>query len=91
MKEQRSDRGETSCAAIRKLAYEFLDEELPGPESTRVAEHLSVCSPCAGHYAFERAFLAAIQRGCSIEEAPPELRARLRAALDEQKKTRHEE
>ena len=90
MREQRSDGSATSCATVRKLAYEFLDEELPGPESARVIEHLSVCTPCAGHYAFERAYLAAVQRGCSIEEAPAELRDRLRAALAERKKTRHE-
>lgn len=91
MKEQRSERSAPSCAAVRKLAYEFLDDELPRPESARVIEHLSLCSACAGHYAFERAFLAAVQRCSSIDEAPAELRDRLRAALAERGKSRHRE
>jgi len=76
-----SDQDETACGAIRKVVYEFLDAELPPAESERVIVHIAVCTPCAGYVAFERAFLAIVQRRSTIDQAPPELRDRIRAAL----------
>ena len=69
------------CVEIRKLAHEFLDAELSTSEWTRVDAHLEACPPCARYVAFERAFLAVIRRRTTVEQAPAELRDRLRAAL----------
>jgi mycothiol system anti-sigma-R factor len=83
-----SDGQAAACAAIRKVVYEFIDAELPTSESTRVESHLSACPPCAGYVAFERAFLAVVQRRTTVEQAPPELRDRLREALAREKDQR---
>jgi anti-sigma factor (TIGR02949 family) len=76
-----SDGKETACAAVRKVVYEFLDAELPPSETDQVVSHIAVCPPCHGYIAFERAFLAVVQRRSTIDQAPPELRDRIRAAL----------
>jgi mycothiol system anti-sigma-R factor len=70
-----------SCAGVRAKVYEFLDEELAPPDRRRVDAHLAACPPCAGHFAYERAFLAVVERRATIDEAPAELRERIRAAL----------
>ena len=88
------DRSETAmhapdCAEVRKLVYEFLDQELPPDEVGRIAKHLAACSPCAGVYTFERAYLLVLKRRTTIESAPPELRERIRAALASRERSRH--
>ena len=79
----RSGSGEHAerCASIRQRVYEFLDDELPADDRQRIDAHLSACPPCARRFAFERVFLAVVQRRVSIDEAPPELRERIRAAI----------
>ena len=74
------------CAAVRKVVYEFLDEELPPVDRAGVARHLSLCPPCAGFFSFERAYLLVLKRRTSIEAAPAELRERIRAALASREK-----
>jgi mycothiol system anti-sigma-R factor len=69
------------CATVCERVYEFLDEELSPAERERIAGHLSSCPPCAGHFAFERAFLAVLHRRVTIDQAPAELRDRIRATL----------
>ena len=71
----------TDCAEVRKLVYEFLDQELPADELDRISKHLARCSPCAGVYTFERAYLLVLKRRTTIEAAPADLRERIRAAL----------
>jgi len=85
-----SEGNETACGAIRKVVYEFLDAELAPSESDLVVTHISECPPCAGYVAFERAFLAIVQRRSTIEQAPPELRDRIRAALVRADERRHQ-
>ena len=74
------------CAAVRKVVYEFLDEELPSSDRAGVARHLSRCPPCAGFFAFERAYLLVLKRRTSIDAAPAELRDRNSAALRSREK-----
>ena len=69
------------CSAVRQVVYEFLDEELPPADVARVADHLERCPPCSGFYTFERTYLLVLRRKTTIESAPAELRARIRAAL----------
>jgi mycothiol system anti-sigma-R factor len=77
----------TPCLEVRRLVFEFLDDELAKPKAASVAEHLSLCPPCRGFFAFERTFLAVLHRRVSIDQAPPELRDRIRAALADRKRT----
>jgi len=80
---ERSDRESyaAQCASVRKVVYEFLDEELATADVARVAQHLGACPPCAGFFNFERAYLGVLRRTSSIDAAPVELRERIRAAL----------
>lgn len=70
-----------ACGAIRKIIYEFLDAELSARESARVEAHIAICHLCAGHVAFERAFLAVVRRRATVDQSPPDLSDRIRAAL----------
>ena len=81
MHQSDSETPAASCTAIRLVVYEFLDDEMPAPEADRVNRHLLACPPCAGFFDFERAYLLVLKRRTTIESAPAELRARLRAAL----------
>ena len=75
------ERDAAGCAAVRARVYEFLDGELAAGDRHRIDAHLSACPPCAGHFAFERSFLAVLERRVPLDQAPPELRERIRAAL----------
>ena len=79
------------CAAVRKVVYEFLDDELPAHDVAPVTRHLDACPPCAGFFTFERAYLLVVKRRTTIESAPPELRERLRAALASRERSRPRE
>ena len=75
------------CFEVRRLVFEFLDGELGQPQAALIAEHLTVCSPCAGFVTFERTFLAVLRRRVPIDQAPVELRERIRSALADRKRT----
>ena len=87
MARSESDGLMNSCAEVRRLVFEFLDDELAEPRATSIIEHLSLCPLCKGFFAFERTFLAVLHRRVSIDQAPPELRDRIRSALSERKRT----
>ena len=76
-----------ACVAVRNLVFEFIDRELESEQAAGVEKHLSACSPCAGFYAFERTFLGVLRRRVAIEQAPAELRERLRIALADRKRS----
>jgi mycothiol system anti-sigma-R factor len=72
---------------VRRLVFEFLDDELGQPQVAVITEHLTLCPPCAGYFAFERTFLAVLHRRIPVDQAPAELRDRIRAALDDRKRS----
>ena len=76
----------TPCVEVRRVVFEFLDGELPPPQVQRIEAHLILCTPCAGFFAFERTFLAVLRRRVPIDQAPVELRERIRAALADRKR-----
>jgi mycothiol system anti-sigma-R factor len=82
-----SEEAASRCAEIRRVVFEFLDRELAAPQAERVAEHLRLCGPCEGYYAFERTFLAVLRRRVPLDQAPEELRDRIRAALADRKRS----
>ena len=75
------------CVEVRRLVFEFLDDELAPPQATLIVGHLSVCGPCEGYFSFERTFLAVLRRRVPIEQAPAELRDRIRTALADRKRS----
>ena len=75
------------CVEVRRFVFEYLDDELGPPQVTLISHHLSLCPPCAGYFDFERTFLAVLRRRVPIDEAPSELRDRIRAALADRRRT----
>ena len=81
-----SEAAAVPCTEVRRLVFEFLDDELPAPQATLIVEHLGLCPPCAGFFTFERTFLAVLRRRVPIDQAPEDLRERIRAALADRKR-----
>ncbi|MFO7779750.1 MAG: mycothiol system anti-sigma-R factor [Nitriliruptoraceae bacterium] len=67
--------------ALNRLGA-FLDGELGALTRSELEEHLAECEPCTDRRAFEEGFRALVRQGC-VDEAPPALRARILAQLDE--------
>ena len=86
MQPSESDEALRRCIEARSLVFEFLDDELMPAQVAIVVEHLAACNSCAGFFAFERTFLGVLRRRVPIDEAPPDLRERLRAALADRKR-----
>ncbi len=87
MQENGSGEPSSRCAEVRRRVFEFLDDELDPGQSALIVEHLRVCRPCDGFFVFERSFLAVLRRRVPIDQAPPELRDRIRAALADRKRS----
>jgi anti-sigma factor (TIGR02949 family) len=66
-----------SCHEALERLYEYLDGELEGVQSDRVAEHFRICQQCYPRLAFERTFLDAVHRVDRGEAAPDALRIRV--------------
>lgn len=79
--------GMISCREALRFLHEFLDGELEGAPSEQVRAHFEACRRCYPHLQLEASFRAALRRACGGPCAPPELEARLRAALAEAEKS----
>lgn len=70
-----------NCRQVLDELQDFLRQEA-SPESTAAIEaHLLLCAPCRAHTEFERRFQEVLARATRQEQCPPDLRARLIAAL----------
>ena len=72
-----------SCEDALAAVYEFLDGELTGETHDRVKAHFDICARCYPKLRLEESFRLAIRRAARGQAAPPELRRRLLAALEE--------
>ncbi len=59
----------------------LLDRELPQEELDRLETHLAACLPCAGRRDFESQLRAVVRERCA-DQAPADLVARIRTALE---------
>lgn len=75
------------CVEVRRLVFEFLDDELAPPQAALIVEHLTVCGSCTAYFTFERTFLAVLRHRVPIDQAPAELRDRIRTALADRKRS----
>ena len=71
-----------SCESFRRDLYHLQAGELPETEQQALTGHAQDCLGCGRLLAFEEAFLRGLKRRLSHAPAPPELRARVREALD---------
>ncbi|MGE3620184.1 MAG: mycothiol system anti-sigma-R factor [Acidimicrobiia bacterium] len=74
--------GSTSeCDEALHELYHLLDGELTEERRSRILGHLERCGPCAQPYDFYADLRRVVQERCR-DQAPPELLARVQAALD---------
>lgn len=68
--------------AVARL-FEYLDDELDDVSHEEVERHLEICARCYPRLVFERSFLDTLDRVKRGEGAPPELRNRVLALIEE--------
>ena len=72
-----------SCEDALRLVHEFLDGELGDSSAEEVKQHFVMCQRCYPHLQLETAFRDAVRRAAAGESAPPELRDKVVALLEE--------
>ena len=70
------------CDKFRRELYHLQAGELPEIEQRALTGHAEDCSGCGRLLALEDAFLRGLKNRLQRAPAPPELRARVRQALD---------
>jgi mycothiol system anti-sigma-R factor len=75
------DAHEIGCDEILNEVYLFLDLECSDDRRIAIKEHLEECSPCLGEFGIEQEVKALVARCCGSDQAPDELRIRLREKL----------
>jgi mycothiol system anti-sigma-R factor len=71
------------CENVLDEVYLYLDLECSDQRRQLIKQHLDECSPCLREYGIEQEVKALVARCCGAENAPDELKARLRAKLAE--------
>ena len=75
-----------SCSEARAHLERFLDHECDGDLTARLAEHVATCEHCS-RIADAETHLREILRSRCVEQAPPELRARVLRRLSVMRST----
>jgi mycothiol system anti-sigma-R factor len=71
------------CEDAIEYIYQYLDDELPVPDSARIRSHLKRCSSCMDAYEFESKLKGVIrERGRT--EPPPELFDNIRTLIQQE-------
>lgn len=73
--------GEDDCFEVLRDVWLFLDNEMDSDARAAVQKHLDDCSPCLEEAGVEEKLKKLIQRTCSGERAPDELRLRVVTAI----------
>jgi len=68
------------CDGVLERIYAVLDGEVSAGEIAEIHAHLEACPPCLDEYEVEAALKALVRR-CCVEQAPVQLRERIRASL----------
>jgi mycothiol system anti-sigma-R factor len=74
---------ETPCREVLGEVYLYLDLECSEERRALIRHHLDECSPCLRQFGIEHEVKALVARCCGAEQAPAELRERLRMKLNE--------
>jgi mycothiol system anti-sigma-R factor len=70
------------CGKADRRMYRYLDGEITVWRRWRITRHLDKCPPCAQGYDFEVELRQVIATRCR-EEVPDDLKARIKAALEQ--------
>ena len=73
--------GDDECFEVLRDVWLFLDNEMDADARAAVQRHLDDCSPCLEEAGVEEKLKKLVQRTCSNERAPDELRMRVVTAL----------
>ncbi|GAB4047036.1 mycothiol system anti-sigma-R factor [Catellatospora paridis] len=71
------------CREVLTEVYLYLDLECSDDRRSLIKQHLDECSPCLREFGIEQEVKALVNRCCGQEQAPAELKDRLRAKLSE--------
>jgi anti-sigma factor RsiW len=71
-----------TCRELVELLIDFVSDDMPAEHRARLEQHLRRCPPCEAYLASYRMTIR-LTRQLPCEPLPPELEARLRAALKE--------
>ncbi len=71
-----------TCRELVELLIDFVSDELPPEHRQRIEQHLRRCPPCEAYLESYRMTIR-LTRQLPCEPPPPELKARLIAALRE--------
>jgi mycothiol system anti-sigma-R factor len=71
------------CRDVLEEVYLYLDLECSDERRRLIQQHIDECSPCLREYGIEQEVKALVARCCGAENAPDELKERLRAKLNE--------
>lgn len=73
--------GDDECFEVLRDVWLFLDNEMDTDARAAVQRHLDDCSPCLEEAGVEEKLKKLVQRTCSNERAPDELRVRVVTAI----------
>jgi mycothiol system anti-sigma-R factor len=74
---------ETPCTEVLDRVYGYLDGELDDLDCAKIRQHLDECGPCLREYGLEEAVKRVVQKHCSCDPAPAELRAKILVRIRE--------
>ena len=78
-----SDPRNLDCLSVLHEVWDYLDRELSPEEMDQMRRHLERCAKCEKYARYQQAFLAALASAREGRCAPPALKARVFAALQE--------
>jgi mycothiol system anti-sigma-R factor len=71
----------TDCSEVLAEVWLYLDQECDCERRALLQRHLDECGPCLERYGIEEQLKALLARKCGGEQAPLELRRRLRESI----------
>lgn len=69
------------CSRVLRRMNEFLDNELCDADAQEIREHLAACEPCLDDFDVDQVLKQLVHRCCQGQQAPEDLRHRIRASL----------
>ncbi len=70
-----------TCEEAFRQLDDYLDRQLRAGELRLIEEHLDICAACLREFTFEQSVLDAVRKRLREVTAPPDLLARIAAAL----------
>ena len=74
---------ETPCDEVLEQVWVYLDNEIGDKDCATIKHHLDECSPCLRKFGIEQEVKALVARSCGSDDAPSDLKDRIRVKLTE--------